>query len=135
MKKLIVNAKIENLEIMIQFILEKTSIITNDDKKIENQLRLALEEALVNVINYAYDDDGDIIIKFEEIKKGRIQIQIIDYGIEFDPLKKEDPDIMMEIEERQIGGLGIFMVKQIMDNVTYKRENGMNILTMEKEIK
>lgn len=100
-------------------------------------LCVAIEEVFVNIARYAYDNsDGDVklAIKLSE-NENTIIIRMSDKGIPFDPLKKTDPDITLSAEEREIGGLGIFIVKKTMDNVSYSYENGENILTMTKEFK
>ena len=93
------------------------------------QLNLALEEAVVNVMNYAYETEG--LIKLSVSSDGQDVVFIMeDEGKEFDPTKVEDPDITLSAEERQIGGLGIFLVQQFMESVNYCRKDGKNILTM-----
>ena len=104
-------------------------------KKAINQIILATEEIFVNIAHYAYKDtDGDAKIKIKMVGSDA-HISFIDSGPYFDPLKKEDPDITQSVEERQIGGLGIFMVKEMMDDVKYEYKNGENILTIIKTIK
>jgi sigma-B regulation protein RsbU (phosphoserine phosphatase) len=113
-------------------------------------INLAVEEAVVNVINYGYekgeDDCGRTAAELQfESDKEKIELtaswseeelvlSLSDNGIAFDPTLNKEPDITLSAEERPIGGLGIFLVKQIMDTVEYKRENGRNILTMSKKI-
>ncbi len=93
------------------------------------QLNLALEEAVVNVMNYAYEGEG--LIKLSVTSDGQDVVFILeDEGKEFDPTKVDDPDITLSAEERQIGGLGIFLVQQFMESVIYCRKDGKNILTM-----
>ena len=97
---------------------------------------VAVEEVFVNVAKYAYGDgEGSVTfnINFEEETRN-VSIQMIDKGVAFDPLKKPDPDVTLSAEEREIGGLGIFITKKTMDKVTYAYENGKNILTMIKKI-
>ena len=104
--------------------------------KTQMAICVAVEEVFVNVANYAYGDDkGDVTfnINFEEETRN-VSIQMIDKGIAFDPLKRPDPDVTLSAEEREIGGLGIFITKKTMDVVTYTYENGKNILTMIKKI-
>ncbi|MBI4651633.1 ATP-binding protein [Candidatus Desantisbacteria bacterium] len=116
---------------MIQFIFDGAKKVGFDDAAL-NQIHLASEEVLINIINYAYPDKpGDIEISYE-IENGQIIIEISDSGLPFDPLKKPDPDITLSLEERDIGGLGIFLTKKIMNEVIYRRENNKNILTMIK---
>lgn len=96
-------------------------------------LNLALEEAVVNVMNYAYPGltDQPILIIADKAGEGDgVVFQLIDHGTPFDPTSIEAPDITLSVEERPIGGLGIFLVHQIMASVTYRYENQSNILTM-----
>lgn len=99
-------------------------------------INLALEEAATNVIRYAYPKDGvshTFSVDFD--REGDMTVwRIIDSGTPFDPTAKEDADISLGIEERPVGGLGIFLVKQLTDQVSYCRENGYNILTISVRI-
>lgn len=105
------------------------------DETLRMQLQLVLEEVVVNVISYAYPGQADKDI-FVEIgwNGGSMEITVIDSGIPFNPLEKEDPDLTLSVEERPIGGLGIFLVKQLMTDVHYIRQDGKNILTMIKDM-
>lgn len=133
MRELNIPAKMENLEIMIQFILETIENTTNKDK-LSGKLRLVSEEILVNIINYAYPEKlGNVYIN-TELLNNTLVLKIIDEGIKFDPLERQNPDITIPLEERTIGGLGIFMVKNIMDEISYSYENNKNILTMKKKL-
>lgn len=126
-------ALMENLEEVLDFVaLGLKSKI--DDKKLLYQIRLVCEEIIVNVINYAYPEStGNVRVSYNVPDDSReLTIVIYDSGIPFDPLAKDDPDINLPLNERKIGGLGIFMVRQSMDTVSYKRENGMNVLTLKK---
>ena len=104
--------------------------------KIQTAVCVAIEEVFVNVANYAYGDgEGDMTLSIGLDEDSRvITFRMADKGIPFDPLKKPDPDITLSAEEREIGGLGIFITKKTMDSVTYTYENGENILTMIKKI-
>ena len=106
------------------------------EHKLVYKIELALEEVLVNIASYAYDSEpGDIHIEYELLDSPRmIKIQIIDSGKEFNPLAHEDPDISLPIEEREVGGLGLFIVKNTMDEVKYDRRDNKNILTIKKKI-
>lgn len=101
-----------------------------------NKVSIALEEVLINIVSYAYEDTGniDIIYELTTEPKKELSVTIIDEGKEFDPLKKEDPNITDLYEERKIGGLGIFMTKQIMDEVSYLRKDNKNILHLRKNL-
>lgn len=99
------------------------------------QLRLAVEEAVVNVIDYAYPPgmEGDITVKM--MSDGHtLHVQIIDAGVPFDPTEKKMTDTSLSAEERQIGGLGILLVRELMDSINYEREDGKNVLTLIKNI-
>lgn len=93
------------------------------------QLNLALEEAVVNVMNYAYEDSG-LIDLTAKVVDSEIVFVLEDSGKAFDPTQVDDPDITLSAEDRDIGGLGIFLVQQLMSSVTYSREDGKNVLTM-----
>lgn len=97
-------------------------------------LNLVLEEALTNVIFYAYEKESknEIVIDFEK-RGNELEIKITDSGKPFDPTLKSDPDITLPIDERPIGGLGILLIKKIMDKVTYQRKESFNILLMTKK--
>lgn len=99
------------------------------------QLNLALEEAVVNVMSYAYPDKKDMPVILEADANETEEVNSItftlrDNGIPFDPTQSEEPDITLSAEERNIGGLGIFLVQQIMSEVNYERKDNSNILTM-----
>lgn len=104
--------------------------------KSKMQITVAIEEVFVNVAHYAYPKgNGTVSISIDfEPDKRIISFCMKDRGIPFDPLEKPDPDITLPSEERQIGGLGIYMMKKTMDEVHYAYENGENILTMIKKV-
>jgi len=100
------------------------------------QIDLALEEIFVNIASYAYRDKpegGDALIRID-VTDGIASITLEDGGIPFDPTAKADPDPTAPLEEREIGGLGIFLTKKIMDEVRYEYRGGRNILTVTKKI-
>ncbi len=104
--------------------------------KLQTAICVAMEEVFVNISHYAYPDgkgDMQIRINIDDVTDTATFI-VSDGGVAFDPLAKDDPDITLSAEERSIGGLGIFIVKQTMDSVTYSRENEKNILTMTKKL-
>ena len=104
--------------------------------KIQTAICVAIEEVFVNVAHYAYGDgEGDMTLWIGYDEESRnITFRMTDRGTPFDPLKKPDPDITLSAEDREIGGLGIFITKKTMDTVAYAYENGENILTMIKKI-
>lgn len=105
------------------------------DMSLTMSLNLALEEAVVNVMLYAYSKEmkGDVEIRVTADDKW-LTFVIVDSGVEFDPTTKGDADTTLSAEERPIGGLGIFLVRQLMDIIEYTRENGKNILTLRKKL-
>ena len=104
--------------------------------KAQMQIDIAIDELFGNIANYAYGSEtGEATVRFGFEESTRLAtIEFADSGVPFDPLAKEDPDVSLSAEERKIGGLGIFLVKKTMDNVAYRYENGMNILTIQKRI-
>jgi len=98
-------------------------------------INLALEEAVVNVMNYAYPQGtkGDVNVEAEANDK-RLKFVITDSGTPFDPTAKAEVDTTLSAEERPIGGLGIHLVRQIMDSINYERIDGKNILTLRKKL-
>ena len=105
------------------------------EKTHARKLRLAVEEAVVNVINYAYPvgTEGTVEVRLMS-NAHRIKMMIIDSGVAFDPTSKEKVDTTLLAEERQIGGLGILLVRELMDSINYEREDGKNILTLIKNL-
>ncbi len=105
------------------------------DKSLVLALSLALEEAVTNVVLYAYPEGTDGQVDIEAvIQDGALTFVVSDSGTPFDPTAKPDADISLGVEDRPIGGLGIFLVRQIMDSVSYEYTDGKNILTMTKNI-
>lgn len=104
------------------------------DMAVAIQMNLAMEEAVVNVMSYAYPADtvGDVTIEAVTIAD-QLQFTITDCGTPFDPTVKEDVDTTLSAEERPIGGLGIHLVRQLMDSITYERIDGKNVLTLRKK--
>ncbi len=103
--------------------------------KTQMQIELSVEEVFVNIANYAYPDKaGEAQIRLSEAD-GIATLVFTDAGVPYDPLQKEEPDVTLPAEERQIGGLGIMLVKKNMDEVLYSRENGKNVLTLRKRIR
>ncbi len=105
--------------------------------KIQTAVCVAMEEVFVNIAHYAYPD-GEGKAKISVAVDGETNIAtfvVSDSGIPFDPLAKADPDITLSADEREVGGLGIFIIKKTMDSVSYVRENGENRLIMTKDLK
>ena len=134
-EQLTIDAKTDNLEQVLDFVNEQIELC-ECSMKIQIQIDIAVEEIFVNIANYAYQDKvGKAQVQIE-IKEDPLSIYItfIDSGIPYDPLAKADPDTSLKAEDRAIGGLGIFMVKKSMDNVSYQYKNGQNMLTIQKSL-
>ena len=128
-------AKVDALPDVLGFV-EETLESYECPMKMQMAVCVAIEEVFVNIAHYAYgDDEGDVDfgIRFDD-ENGNIIFRMADKGVPFDPLKKPDPDITLSADEREIGGLGIFITKKTMDQVTYTYENNENILTMVKKM-
>ena len=133
-KEIIIKNEIAELERVAVFVEEVSQLLSLDSETTMN-LNLALEEVVSNVILYAYPQKmGENIIIKASSDDNILVFTITDKGDEFDPTKVEDADITLAAEDREIGGLGIFIVKNIMNEVTYQRLDGKNILTLKKNI-
>ena len=98
-------------------------------------LNLVIEEAVVNIIHYAYPkEEHQYIYLSAHLHEGSIVLVLTDTGKEFDPTLAPDADITLSAEDREIGGLGIFLIRQIMNEVRYERIDGKNVLTLEKRL-
>ena len=133
MKDITVEAKVENIDVVTDFvndILEENCC----PMKIQMQIDVVIDEIFGNISYYAYGADGGKASVQAGIEKGMIVLVFIDQGIPYNPLENKDPDITLNLEEREIGGLGIYMVKKIMDEVSYEYMDGQNILRMRKSL-
>ena len=135
-KTLTMEAALSNLEQALAFVDEALEELECPMKK-QMQVDLAVEEAFVNVANYAYGEEtGSVTLElFADPKEGEFTVTLRDSGMPFDPLAREDPDLTLPAEQREIGGLGIYMVKKNMDSVDYAYRDGQNVLTMRKIIR
>ena len=105
------------------------------DPSVIMNINLAIEEVVVNVMNYAYPKDIVGEVNITATYENRMLIFTIrDSGVPFDPTSATSPDIDLSVDERPIGGLGIFLVRQIMDEISYSYENNQNVLTLKKKI-
>lgn len=105
------------------------------DMSLTMSLNLAIEEAVVNVMDYAYPAGVKGDVEIEVVADDNwLTFTISDSGVAFDPTTKKDADITLSAEERPIGGLGIFLVRQLMDTIRYERVNGKNVLTLRKKM-
>ena len=130
-----IEATTENLDKVIAFVNEHLDAADCSPKS-RMQLELAVEEIYVNIANYAYAPEvGKATVRVEVSEDPvAVTITFMDSGKPFDPLKKEDPDVTLPESERQIGGLGIFLTKKLVDDVSYEYKNGQNVLTLKKAL-
>jgi serine/threonine-protein kinase RsbW len=132
LKKIRVKAKMENFAVCASFIEEQLEAAGFDDKA-ALKVVTACEEIIVNVVNYAYSGgEGDLEISFVD-GGDLIKIIFTDRGKPFNPLEEPEADVTLPADERQIGGLGILMVKKLMDDVQYQYKDGQNMLTIIKK--
>ena len=133
MKELNITATVENIETVTDFVNEQLEAL-DCPMKAQMQIDIAIDELFGNIAHYAYNPDvGDATVRVEVTEEPlAVVITFIDKGVPYDPLAKADPNITLSAEEREIGGLGIFMVKKTMDDITYEYKNGQNILKIKK---
>ena len=135
MKELTITATVENIETVTDFVNQQLEAL-NCPMKAQMQIAIAIDELFGNIAHYAYNPDvGEATVRVEVVEEPlAVVITFIDKGIPYDPLAKTDPNIKLSAEEREIGGLGIFMVKKTMDDITYEYKDGQNILKIKKQL-
>ena len=135
MRELTTEASTEKLDEVFDFIDAELEAMGCGMKTV-NQINLAVEEIFVNIAHYAYaPGTGPVTVRVETAREPKsVAITFIDCGVPYDPLAKPDPDVTLSAEERQIGGLGIYMVKKSMDDMTYEYRDGQNVLTIRKDL-
>ena len=133
MKELTIAATVENIETVTDFVNEQLEAL-DCPMKAQMQIDIAIDELFGNIAHYAYNPEvGSATVRVEVIEDPlAVTITFIDNGVPYDPLAKADPDTTLSAEERDIGGLGIYMVKKSMDDIAYEYKNGQNILKIKK---
>lgn len=133
MKELILSADIANITAVNEFIDAQLTGMNCPEKALR-QIHIAIDELFGNIARYAYyPGTGPVRVRVELSERPRaVEITLTDRGVRYDPLAREDPDTGLPIEERDIGGLGIFIVKKSMDEVCYAYQEGQNILKIRK---
>ncbi len=136
MKELTIKAAIENIEKVTNFVNAELEAL-DCSYKAEMQIDLAIDELFGNIANYAYNPEtGDATVRLEvEEDPLSVIITFSDNGKPFNPLEAKEPDTTLSAEERQIGGLGIFIVKKYMDMIDYDYRDGQNILRIKKALR
>ncbi len=131
--ELIVPADDAHLDEVQTFVKERLSAADSSPRALQ-QIELAVEEIFINIASYAYGPEGgEAVIRVNvENDPAEAIITFLDRGVPYDPLKKPDPDVTLSAEQRRIGGLGVFLTKQFMDDVRYEYRDGQNVLTLVK---
>ena len=123
-------AKLENLGKFLDFI----SCLAEQNgfpASVVKEMELAVEEALINIFNYAYPDQvGEVEMRYRKDKDSRLILDISDNGIPFDPLSLSEPNLITNVSDRKVGGLGVFFIRKMTDDVRYRREGDANVLTL-----
>ena len=135
MKELNIAATVENIETVTDFVNEQLEAY-DCPMKAQMQIDIAIDELFGNIAHYAYNPEiGKATVRVEVTEDPlAVVITFIDNGVPYDPLAKADPDTTLSAEEREIGGLGIYMVKKTMDEITYEYRDGQNILAIKKNL-
>ncbi len=135
MKELTISATVENIETVTAFVDEQLESF-GCPTKAQMQIDIAIDELFGNIAHYAYSPESGVATVRVEVEENPLAVVItfMDNGVPYDPLAKEDPDIMLSVEERNIGGLGIYIVKKSMDEITYEYRDGKNILRIKKKL-
>jgi len=123
-------ASMESFGYFRSFVLQELERV-NGLEELVPQVDLVMEEVLVNAINYAYPkEEGKIEVECLAEGPGRFRVTVRDWGVPFNPLDQAAPDLSMDISSRQVGGLGIYLVKQMAGRLTYEYRDGGNVLTL-----
>ena len=135
MKELIIEALTVNMKKVLSFV-DKELETVECPMLTQTAIDIAIEEIFVNIANYAYGEEtGTTVIQVTMYEKPlSVEITFIDSGKQYDPLARPDPDVTLPSSKRKKGGLGIFMVKKSMDDVTYEYKDGKNIITIKKNL-
>lgn len=135
MKELTVAATVENIETMTDFVNEQLEELDCPMKE-QMQIDITIDELFGNIAHYAYNPEIGQATERVEVVKAPLSaiITFIDNGIPYAPLKKTDPNVTLSADERELGGLGIYMVKKSMDEIVYEYKDGQNILKIKKNL-
>lgn len=122
-------ASLDTIPAMIEFVASTAETFGVHPKRVMH-LELAVEEATANICSYAYEiPPGEVTIKISR-EPELFRIELIDSGVPFDPMAMETPDLKAELESRQVGGLGVFLIRRMLDDVHYSRNGAKNILSL-----
>ena len=135
MKELTITATVENIGTVTDFVNEQLEAL-DCPMKAQMQIDIAIDELFGNIAHYAYHPEvGNATVRVEVTEEPlAVIVTFIDKGMPYDPLRAVEPDITLSAEERNLGGLGIYMVKKSMDEITYEYKDGKNILSIKKKL-
>ena len=135
MKELTITATVENIGTVTDFVNEQLEAL-DCPMKAQMQIDIAIDELFGNIAHYAYHPEvGNATVRVEVTEEPlAVIVTFIDKGMPYDPLRAAEPDITLSAEERNLGGLGIYMVKKSMDEITYEYKDGKNILSIKKKL-
>ena len=135
MKELTISATVENIETVTDFVNEQLEAL-DCPMKAQMQIDIAIDELFGNIAHYAYNPEtGSATVRVEVQEEPlAVIITFIDGGMPYDPLAAADPNTMLSAEERDIGGLGIYIVKKSMDEISYEYKDGKNVLSIKKKL-
>jgi len=134
-RELTLPATVDNIETVTDFVNEYLDEI-GCSMKIQMQIAVVIDELFSNIAYYAYAPsvgDATVSIDYNE-EAAEIELIFVDCGVKFNPLEKDEPDVTLSAAERTIGGMGIFMVKKLMDDIAYEYVNGYNVLIIRKKL-
>ena len=135
MKELTVEATLESIPVITEFVDAQLKQL-DCPKKAQAQIDIAIDELFSNIVHYAYHPGvGPATVRVEVLEEPlAVAITFIDQGVPYDPLSQADPDVTLSAEDREIGGLGIYIVKKNMSEITYEYKDGKNILRIRKDL-
>jgi len=134
-RELTLPATVDNIETVTDFVNEYLDEI-GCSMKIQMQIAVVIDELFSNIAYYAYAPSvGDVTVSIDYNEEAaEIELIFVDCGVKFNPLEKDEPDVTLSAAERTIGGMGIFMVKKLMDDIAYEYVNGYNVLIIRKKL-
>ena len=136
MESRVLPAKIEQWDTVLELVDLSMEDLSFSERE-KNHIRVSAEEIFTNIVSYAYGSEGGNVevscgMNEEDVKEFWISFK--DCGVPYNPLEYPDPDFDIPLDERRVGGLGIYMVKKFMDRVEYRNENGCNMITIGKKL-
>ena len=135
MKELTMSADRKNIPAVIDFVNRELDAL-GCSLKAEAQIDIAIDEIYSNIVKYGYEEEGgEVTVSFDVSEEPlAMTLSFRDEGKPFNPLERRDPDVTLSAKDRKIGGLGIFMVKRLMDEVRYEYKGGQNVLRVRKQV-